>query len=344
MKWGEIFKTVFLLLGAIIGAGFASGKEIFLFFGSFSLTSLAVIVFAGVMFFLFCFLFLRAGASKRYIKFQKSKVYLVFDFIIVFFIAITASVMMAGFQDAFGFVATFISILFAIYMATSGVKILKIASVVIVPILIFGISYICVKSILIESINVIYYPTMPYLKAGLYIGMNIFLATEVLTADGKNLNKKEALFASLIASIMLVIMMILSVLAFKAFGVNGSEAMPMLDMARAVGRVEYYLFMLVLWCGIFTTLASSLFSLKQKVVVKLKLNDSFLVLISIFCYALSVLGFEKIVDIFYPLEGYVGLIYVAVIYVFVFALPVFQAKQQQSTLGRQGSIKSRLKP
>ncbi len=344
MKWGEIFKTVFLLLGAIIGAGFASGKEIFLFFGSFSLNCLVVIILAGALFFALSFLFLRVGASENYKKFQKSRFYNVFDFIIVFFIAITASVMMAGFQDAFGFVATFISILFAIFMATSGVKVLKVASVVIVPILILGILYICVKASVAGQTSEVYYPNFAYLKAGQYIGMNIFLATEVLTADGKNLNKKEAFSASLIASLILVIMIILSVIAFRCYGVTESEAMPMLNMAKSVGEVEYYVFMLVLWCGIFTTLASSLFSLKQKVITRLKLKDSFLVLISMFCYVLSVLGFEKIVELFYPLEGYVGLVYSVVTFVFVFWLQAFQAKQRQNTLELQERIKSRLKP
>ena len=46
----KILKTVFVLIGTIIGAGFASGKEIYLFFFQYGFNGLIGIIISSIIF------------------------------------------------------------------------------------------------------------------------------------------------------------------------------------------------------------------------------------------------------------------------------------------------------
>ena len=54
----KVLKTVFIMIGAVIGAGFASGKEIFEYFAKYGVLSLLFVfpLFLCIYFFLFNYL------------------------------------------------------------------------------------------------------------------------------------------------------------------------------------------------------------------------------------------------------------------------------------------------
>ena len=51
----NLFKAIFVILGTIVGAGFATGQEIYLFFGKYGVLGKAALVLSGIIFGLLIF-------------------------------------------------------------------------------------------------------------------------------------------------------------------------------------------------------------------------------------------------------------------------------------------------
>ena len=62
----NIWQAVFLIVGSIIGAGFASGRELSLFFAEFGYSSLYFLPIVFVLFYYSFKLFLTVGSEHKY--------------------------------------------------------------------------------------------------------------------------------------------------------------------------------------------------------------------------------------------------------------------------------------
>ena len=148
-------KITILILGTIIGAGFASGKEIttfFTVFGYYSFLSLPIIFFG----FYFCIYKLLLIGSKNkienidqlnYIIFKKeNKLVKIFTFISFIIIS---STMISGLRQSlevstfiFDFIFTIIIILFLFFLIDKNLKYLNIICMVTIPITLIIITII----------------------------------------------------------------------------------------------------------------------------------------------------------------------------------------------------------
>ena len=62
----KVLPAVFLIVGSIIGAGFASGRELSLFFAEFGYNSLYFLPIVFILFY-YCFkMFLTLGSTKKF--------------------------------------------------------------------------------------------------------------------------------------------------------------------------------------------------------------------------------------------------------------------------------------
>lgn len=279
-------------VGTLIGAGFASGREIALYF---SHTSPLTPLLSGACLGVLCFFFLELGrlySGDLFVLFGKFKP--VFLVLIRFFNAVVTCAMIAGGElviySLFGIhgggiitgVITLITIIF-------GVEKLKSVNSFIVPAIV-----LLVFLLLFKGDNSAPFERFSVIPAFTYATMNIISGGYFISTLSKECSRKENLAAAIISGVVLSAMLICVYVIIQK---DLNASMPLMAAAercnlKIVGNIIMYL-------AIYTTITSSL-------VVASENNIKKAAIIIAACYLVSLFSFEKIIDISYPIMGVCG--------------------------------------
>lgn len=304
-----------LIVGTIIGAGFASGKEISSFFGS-NISPLVPLV-VGLGIFLLCLLFCTIGRIYKSSDFsmvnQKllGKLHVIADVFLLLNSLIVLSGMLSGMNSLFDTILpispaySIISGILCAIIVSKGLSGLLKSNSIIVPFIIFFIILICCFNIGKPSFSFAFSPfTLP--SAVLYVCMNIMLACTVLTTVDEK--PKTVLWASLIAAAIMTVLMLLIILTLN--GNDTSSDMPLISIASSTSKVLYYFAVGAVAISIFTTMMTALIGLSSWL-APLTGSKGFSVTVSLIAGMLvSNLGFENVVAYLYPVIGIFGFVYI----------------------------------
>lgn len=317
MKKFSIIKTVFLLLGTVIGAGFASGREVFMFFGTFNLKCAFCILLCGVCFFLVCYMFLNCRERAEFSVFFRSKLGSVFNFLMIFIMIISVSALTAAISTSINVFVSLFSLAVCLFVVFRGIDWLKAVNLVLVPVIVVVLFIVSFSSVF--SGETFLSLTKPFVyNAFLYVGMNIFLASEVLVDASENLTKKQKFWSAFLSSLLFVLILFVLTLGFSYGKITKKEEMPILFLAGKMGSVFLRIYVFVLWAGIFTTLISIVYSMNKKLEKTFGFKKGTTVILCLAAFGLSFFGFGNIVNVFYPLEGVAGAVYSLCVFVLVF--------------------------
>lgn len=301
-----------LIVGAVIGAGFASGREIISFFGNH--ISLWIAPACGLGYFIFNSLFLYLGSivNKSNIseanKAIMGKFHFIADFFLLFNSLIVLSGMLAGMDSLF---AEFIPLkpLFSVlsgivcaFITVKGINGMIKVSNLIVPVII--VSLLALGIINIEFPLTISGDFKVY-SLIIYIAMNLMLASGFfITLQEKN--KKIILFSSLLSSVILTILMALLILALNNVGEYGD--MPTLSLCGSSTALKIIITATIA-VSIFTTMLTAMSTLYSWLYATVKSKVFSVTLILTAALTVSFLGFSNVVAYLYPIIGFAGLIY-----------------------------------
>lgn len=327
MKYVD-FGFIFLILGAIIGAGFSSGKEIIVFFtGSGNFSYLLIVSITFFLYFILSSLIkLGEKVKPNNIKdinktlFKKSSKFFDIFILIGLFIFITA--MVAGLNSIGGLifeninfpVLTIISIFFAFFIVLNGYDAIKQVNNFLMPIVLVFITFISIFSLFTKSSSSIIIPTnfkefVKYLTLGIcYISYNIVFSSGLIVEKSKDFSKKKSKVNSIVISLVLgFLIFIINLALLKGNYNNLYSDLPMLNLAFNINGVVGYLFGFILWFSILTSLISSLYMLVNTFKLNKYLSCAIFLTLS---FILSFFGFSYIVNFLYPLQGLIGLIFI----------------------------------
>ncbi|MBQ0017195.1 MAG: hypothetical protein KBT30_01015, partial [Clostridiales bacterium] len=284
-SFGLIFTFVMTIIGSIIGAGFASGKEVLTFFASYGWIAYILIGVAILLFGFTFFVFTEVGRKLRPHNFSEiskaifGKAYVVFDVIIMLCLFVVISAMFAGadslavsyFGEKYSF--PWLSILTGVVVVlvlSGGKNSMFNASKVIVPIIVLLIIGVITAFFIVapkEVITVIPETTTQSVFKGilfacLYVGLNTMTECFIVARASEGMNKKQNLTASIITSAFLGIMIVLITLAL----LNSSDIifradMPLVKIANLTNDILGNIYGLVLWLAILTTAIASVYTL-----------------------------------------------------------------------------------
>lgn len=308
----------FYLVGSIIGAGFASGKELIAFLGKGGINIFSSL-FCAALVFIFCFVFLSVGRKTRSGNFSACnlviapKLHGVFDVCVVFNGLIVLSAMFAAINEIGG------------YFFSAGWLYSLLAAVIVVVIAIRGRQRVISSSFVMVFfvVAIIIAVSVQNFSAGIptaqfcirvwpciiYVAMNALLASGVMLSE-KNLSARECVIVSLITA--LIVGTLIFVLGFAITCVGCEDAtMPIFELAARLGDVAYAFCVILLILSIFTTMLSIVNELSRF----FECYCSRLLSMIIICGAaimVSLFGFDKVVENFYPVIGIIGIVYFVV--------------------------------
>lgn len=335
----NIIKVISILIGTVIGAGFASGKEIYIFFkifGNLGLVGLIIsTLFTGLIIYAVLYLSNRKNIrsnekfldtiSNNKIKTLQKITKNALKNIINIFLIISFFIMIAGwsayFKQKYGLpiflTSGIMGILLYITFLTNIDGIMKISSFI-VPILVIIIMYISCKNIVPLDILQKSENTAPLwyviLNAILYCSYNSIMLIPILISVSSTVKDiKNIKIVTIITTIILLILSfaIFQILNLAKFNINSVE-MPILEILSNSGPQEY-LYSIVVIIAIFTTAVSAGYGILENIKDKAKYKK-ISALICILGIPISYLGFGKLISIMYPLFGAIGMYQIILIF------------------------------
>lgn len=329
--------------GAFIGAGFASGSELWQFFGIFGKTGIVTMLLSLFMLCILCILFTCHCKSTEsfYLDTAVFKnaprpinaIFCSFELMLYFFLSV---IMTSGFIALMNsFVDKKLALLFgaafalftgvSLYFGLSGlvrlfstfIPLLVISTVIISALTIFENGIVIPDNTEVSSDN----PLLknPVLSCFLSLSYNFFGSVGILAPLSKNAKNHRQLTVSSIFGILLLAVIALSILLAIFSSGTQNEPLPMLEIAKKINPAIGIIYAVLLSSAMFGCSYSSsvcmiLFVEKKALHTKFK-KIFFILLYVTVVYTVSLLGFTDLISTVYPIFGYIGFILIiAVVY------------------------------
>ena len=332
----EIFSIVFVLVGALIGAGFASGQEIYSFFYCYGINGLFGII-------LTCLLisFLIYKVSKivfineidTYEEFlgvfiKNSQIIKFINLILNILLIASFYIMIAGFGAYFEqeiginkLIGSLTLVILCFLVFLTNVKGVLKASEYIVPflivcVIIIGIMNISSGTSIEKLINIPKIKNGWVLSAIIYCSYNLILLIPVIISLRKHVSKEENI--KYIAILTNVIIMLLSMAIYMLLTKSDIDISTLELPAVYIIRKSFIqfknIYAFVILSSIFTTAISIGIGFLQNVSKNKKSYSQFLFFLCISSLLISNFGFSKIVNFSYPIFGYIGIVQILAIF------------------------------
>lgn len=327
----NVLKIVLVIMGTLIGAGFASGREIYLFFGKFGKLGIIGILISGILTGIIIYIALKIINKKdinnyndflEKIDIKNKYINLLIKNIITIFLLISFYIMVAAFSayinQNYEIPIYISSIIFAVLTYIIFIKniqgMIKVNEIL-VPFLLILILYLGVKNIpyLVETKNVLENNINEkgfFLNSILYTSYNSIMLIPVLVTMKKYINSKAQIKKISIISSALIIVLSLCIFGLLLRGkyyIQNVE-MPLLNITMQFGKIYLYIYSFIIITSIFTTAISAGYSFLENVSKNKKQYKIILIFMSVTSVLVSNIGFSKLVEILYPLFGILGIV------------------------------------
>ncbi|MBQ4145156.1 MAG: hypothetical protein IJD36_00885 [Clostridia bacterium] len=325
MKQG--LHLAFVYIGLVIGAGFASGREIIEYFNFTSGTDHSGIVLATFLFILVCYIILERArkyslySCNDYLKALTGRFIVPVKIFMIFYLFCGFFTMLAGsgallsqsymLPTGFGIFLLAIICLFVLIFNLKGIVVFN---TILVPCMLLGIVYICIDSSLFGTCSVFSFHglTRGILTSAIcYVSYNTISAASVLVPLQKGISKKGVRVASYTGGIVLgfLIFVVWSTQNLHLEALWDSE-LPMLKLASMSGRLQKHIYTIILFMAICTTAVSQAFGILNFISFKNnKQRISGIVMLCILSIPFAFVGFSALVAHLYSFFGTVGLIW-----------------------------------
>ena len=326
-------------VGAVIGAGYASGQEVLQFFAGYGLVGIIGALITAILFVWYGSVFMELGnrlqtCSHRVVLnyLCGNKLGFIGDYVLLFFMFGCVSIMFSGGGAAINeywglsvmtgkLIIAGMTLATVIFGFSSSVRALGIVS----PIIIFSviaISLITLSSHLdqLPSVDERLTQLTPTLatpfwwtSAIVYVSYNVSLATSTLTAmGGKEVNLKTLRVAGILGGFFLGLCLLFITVALLSDLTNVIEyQIPFLQIANNISPTVGILFSIVLVIAVFTTAVTNLYGCVIRFYdshnnpIQFRTLTISLVVLSLLA---SLFPFSTLINVLYPALGMLGMV------------------------------------
>lgn len=324
--WGKSVQVAATYIGTVVGAGFASGQEIFSFF-----TSQGHQGTIGILLAMGCFIWLgykmmMAACIHKTPSYESFNLLLfgpvlgrIMNIVVLITLLGVTTVMLAGagavFEEQIG-IPSWLGISLSVAMGYAVLKkgldrILAVNAIVVPMMLLFTVLiFISAGPDILPSWQIFDLSVMPVWKALLYVSFNLAMAQSVLIPMGYQIRnpsvfRKGAVLGGLGLGVMLLgshVAMLPHVSEVRLLEI------PIAYITREWNDVFHALFLVVLYAEIFTTMISNIYGVSQQFMeIHPMREQTYHIVIFIVCLGFGFIGFSKLLLYIYPLFGYLGM-------------------------------------
>lgn len=348
----NILKIVFVIIGTLIGAGFASGQEINLFFFSYGEKGIVGIIITGIIigyvvykifsityghrvnnYKEFLELLKDIGQNENYAKIKQdetliNKITNIINMVINIFTLVTFFIMIAGFgaylEQEYQMKSIYGSAILAIICFSIFIRktkgLIKVNEII-TPILI--ISIIAIGIINLRDIQIVQIKNHLtnningkwLISSILYASYNSILLIPVLIVLSKQIKNKKDVAPIVLISTVITIFLAISIFCILIkidVDINNLE-MPVIYVVSKMGKVFQKIYGFIILGSILTTAISLGMSFLQNMSQNEKSYTHIAVIMCITSVVISKIGFTKLIQFFYPIFGCLGMLQIVLL-------------------------------
>lgn len=320
----------FLYIGTLMGAGFASGREIWQFVGVFGEKSYFAVAAVTVLFMLFGVMTVKisktldtADIGKVVMPFENRYLENFFGYVtaVILFIAyiIMAAAGGALFQEQFGLHKVFggaILMLMVIVTILGGFERISKNFRYIIPVLLVTVFLVCLN-IIFRGLPVSGVrpemkasPMAPnwYSSAVIYISYNMLSGIPILAnSTYRAKSYKTAMAGAALGGLLLGLAAMVMNLAMKTdAGLSSVSVLPVLVLSGKLSVQVRWIYAVLLLFAVYSAATSNFYGFTTKI-KEGRNKKAFLVLAAVLGFLLSLFGFAELIAFVFPLEGYFGM-------------------------------------
>lgn len=340
MSHADFWKAVkvsMTIVGTTIGAGFASGREIWEFFGSYGEDSHWGIILSMILFFLSCMNVLTVSwkyQTKHYSQLFEhlmgKRLTKIFDGLVMIYLFSTTIVMFAGSGATFtqwdrsfmeGVVLLFVAVLLVLFFDIKGLMSINLW---IIPLLITGILVVCIHFLSVYEPVAPFKPStslpLPVWHSAItYTAFNTVSLVAVLSTIGKEIKNRVQIWLSSGISVLCLTMIgfIYNYSLLKVEHLMTQYEIPLFALVKDYSPLIMIVITCLLWLAIYTTVAGNVHGLVYRLSARFPLSNGVLgLIVLILLVPFSQFGFTSLVQILYPFYGVLNLFLLAIILLF----------------------------
>ncbi|MFD1927637.1 hypothetical protein ACFSFY_06105 [Sporosarcina siberiensis] len=344
----KVLKMGSAFIGIVVGAGFASGREIVQYFTSFGLLGIIGTIIATALFAYLGMTLTRLGSRMRTTS-HKEVVYkisgrylgIIVDYIIIFTLFGVGVVMIAGaganLNQQFGLPSFLGSLILVILvLLTVMLNVEKVVAVIgsITPFLVLTVIIVAIYSLVtmgesftaLNPIALDLETSLPnwFISAINYVSFNIAVgASMAIVMGGTEEDERVAAWGGLVGGLGIGLLIVLSNLAiYSKVEEVANLSLPMLGLVNSISPIFGVFMAFILFGMIFNTAVSMFYAFGARFITIGTVKFKVFVFITLMIgFAASFVGFTDLVAIFYPTIGYLGTFLVAALIFASFRLP-----------------------
>jgi uncharacterized membrane protein YkvI len=329
----EVISITLVIIGALIGAGFASGQEIFSFFYIYGKNGIYSILIMSILIGIFIYKSLKIIYQKQVYNYndflnlfiKNTKIRNVILWIVNVLLLVSFYIMVAGFGAYFEqeiginrIIGSIVLNLLCVIVFFSNIKGVLKASNLIVPFLIFFIFFIGIKNIVqIRTIDFHQMKNNWILSMLIYNSYNFILLMPVLISLKKQITKEKNI--KKVSILVTIIILILSInIFFLLLNANIKEIenqeMPIVYIISNYFNKYKKIYAFIVLASIFTTAISVGIGFLQNISKNSNSYPQFVLFMCITSLLMSNIGFSKLLNFIYPVFGYIGILQIVIIF------------------------------
>ncbi len=320
-------KAIFVIIGTIIGAGFASGQEIYSFFNIYQENGILGILISSFLIGISIYIILKKSSELKVNSYNElleksaisKNIKIILKFIINLFLLISFYIMVAGFGAYFKQefiipnILTAIIILIICYITfMKNIEGIAKVNTIIIPVLIIIVIGLGIKCNIISSISKASMANMEvsgnWLISSIeYASYNTILLVPILLSLKNYAEKNEKKISIITTIIFFTLSIIIYFIMFNMEGLENVE-IPLVYIANKFGSIYSLVYSIVVVSAIYTTMISAGYGFLNNCTKTKKSYKLLAIIICISAVFISNFSFAKLVNLTYPVFGLLGLI------------------------------------
>ncbi|MBM4764329.1 GerAB/ArcD/ProY family transporter [Bacillus sp. B15-48] len=336
-NWGAAFQIAAVYVGTVVGAGFATGREIVEFFSRFGFIGLLGILMSGYIFIFMGSKLMRISAQIGARSYEQFNEHLfgkvlgrIINIIMLVMLLGVCGVMLSGagavFEEQLGIsknIGIIITIGLSVLVMIIGIKGLFAVNSFVVPMMIVFSFILLFLSAKLPNFSqqALYIPAAEdgwksVIAPFTYTAFNLSLSQAVLVPVAAEIkDDKTVKWGGILGGIALTIVLLAGHFTLVMLPELESYEIPMATIMKNLAAGLYGVFILIIYGEIFTSIIGNIFGLERQIKKYLPI-PSVLIVISIFivCYLISQIDYSTLLAYLYPLFGNISLIFIILLW------------------------------